>query len=126
LLLSILLSQQQIYHCQPDLPLVPPPHYTTRSSTYIRFYTNINMYTSIFAILALAASTIAAPAPIEKRQGAITCGSVVSVFTNQFHPIQHHPFPSTKKKQGHVLFPPEIQRTTTTTTTSNLQPHPQI
>ncbi|KAM0697803.1 hypothetical protein Q7P36_002657 [Cladosporium allicinum] len=33
------------------------------------------MYTSIFAVLALAASTIAAPAPIEKRQGAVTCGS---------------------------------------------------
>jgi hypothetical protein len=28
------------------------------------------MYTSIFAVLALAASTIAAPAPIDKRQGA--------------------------------------------------------
>jgi hypothetical protein len=37
------------------------------------------MYTSIFAVLALAASTLAAPAPIERRQGAVTCGSTVSV-----------------------------------------------
>jgi len=47
------------------------------------------MYTSILATLALAASTLAAPAAIEKRQGAITCGSTVSVFANPFHPLWH-------------------------------------
>jgi len=35
------------------------------------------MYTSFIATIALAASVLAAPAPIEKRQGAVTCGSTV-------------------------------------------------
>ncbi|KAL1585152.1 hypothetical protein WHR41_06508 [Cladosporium halotolerans] len=33
------------------------------------------MYTSIIATFALAASVLGAPAPVEKRQGAVTCGS---------------------------------------------------
>lgn len=36
------------------------------------------MYTSFIATFALVASVLAAPAPIEKRQGAVTCGSAVS------------------------------------------------
>ncbi|GAB7326699.1 hypothetical protein MBLNU13_g10654t1 [Cladosporium sp. NU13] len=47
------------------------------------------MYTSFIATIALAASVLAAPAPIEKRQGAVTCGSTrysasqVSAAVNQ-------------------------------------------
>jgi hypothetical protein len=84
-------QQQQIYHCQPDSSFV-----LSRFSNYLRFYiTTNNMYTSIFAVLALAASTLAAPAPIEKRQGAVTCGSTVSVFTTPCQATSNYFMPTT-------------------------------
>lgn len=43
------------------------------------------MYTSIIATFALAASVLAAPAPVEKRQGAVTCGSTVRPLQTPFH-----------------------------------------
>jgi hypothetical protein len=92
-------QQQQIYHCQPDSSFV-----LSRFSNYLRFYiTTNNMYTSIFAVLALAASTLAAPAPIEKRQGAVTCGSTVSVLMNPFHISIHFTRIHTSSMSHHIL-----------------------
>jgi len=52
-------------------PSCEPDHPFTFALTFA------NMYTSFIATIALAASVLAAPAPIEKRQGAVTCGSTV-------------------------------------------------
>lgn len=50
------------------------------------------MYTSFIATIALAASVLAAPAPVEKRQGAVTCGSTVCTsYTDPWWRAHHFP-----------------------------------
>lgn len=44
---------------------------------FTRYSHQVKMYTTILATLAFAATTLAAPTQIEKRQGAVTCGSTV-------------------------------------------------
>jgi hypothetical protein len=79
------------------------------------------MYTSIFAVLALAASTIAAPAPIEKRQGAVTCGSTVSVSKSSLQ-LRSAPTPlvGTRKNEKTDVFHSNLTKIPPTSTSQSI------